>query len=157
MPVLFVLLCATNTSFATTCFEPKNLKQALKWADVGFVGEIVGEEKVIVDQDKTFMVYKFKIEKAWKGVGTEEFIIADYYEALSYHKRDKVGQRYLIFANYKTYRENPMELFDIYVDKNGKAQPAINLCSLTTRLEYPPSERKFLKKLGKPKLIFDEL
>ena len=155
LPVLFVLLCATNAALAATCFRPNSLKKALRWADVVFVGKIVSEEQV-AEKEKTFMVYKLKVEKAWKGVSEKELIVADFYEALSYRNGLMVGQRYLIFADYKSFRGHPMELYDIYVDKNGKAQPVIDLCSWTAKLEYLPGEKKILRKLGKPKLIFDE-
>jgi hypothetical protein len=150
LPVLIVALCGAKTVFGTTCFGPDSPKAALKWADVVFTGEVFGEENDEKEPDK--VLYKFMVEKAWKGVDQKEFIVLDWNVRMSGGL--KLGQRYIIFASYQgVYGPDPNLRF-FYFDKGGKPLPVINDCSFSKSLINPRFEKKILKKLGKPRSAY---
>lgn len=98
---------------------------AYRQSSAVFMGEISDEEKV-----GDFRIFKFKVEKYWKGSikeKTEVFV----YETTRFQSWFKKGGKYLVYAN---------------ANENGKL--SVSKCSRSRSVE---SSEEDLKKLGKGK------
>ena len=98
---------------------------AYRQASAVFTGEISDEEKI-----GDFRVFKFKVEKYWKGSvkkKTEVFV----YESMRFQSWFKKGGKYLVYAN---------------ANENGKL--SVDKCSRSGSIESAEAD---LQKLGKGK------
>lgn len=96
------VLIASTGAFACTCDLPspgKTLKQqvseARKKSKAVFSGEVV---EVIEDPQMAYVKVKFRVEKSWKSVLTNEVIVITGRGGGDCGYRFEVGARYLVFA-----------------------------------------------------------
>lgn len=98
------------------CFtEPKSVKPALKQSKAVFLGEVLE-----IKTGGNYLQVRFRVERSWKGVSTEEISLSTDSTVESPHYR--VGEKYLVFAALYEGR-----LFT-------------GTCSRTKRLEYAKSD-----------------
>ena len=107
------------------CFiGPKSVKGALKKSTAVFSGEVLE-----IRSGVNFLQARFRLERSWKGVESDEVFVFTDGSAESPHYR--VGEKYLVFAG-------------ISYDKLFTGA-----CSRTKRLEYAEED---LKQLGEGNL-----
>ncbi len=126
--VLFLLTSLTyfpenyGTNSALRCFvEPKSVKGALKRSTGVFLGEVLQ-----VKNGRNYLEARFRVERSWKGVQTEEVSVLTDGHVES--PRYRVGEKYLVFAGIKD------------------GQLFTGICSRTRKLEYAQDDLKQLEK-----------
>jgi len=147
---LTLLVAAKITAWGCVCVGPDNPKEAKKWAQLVFSGEILAFEK---EGDQG--LFTFRVDRVWKGVAEKQIVLSDPMYGSDCSRGLKVGAHYIIFASYKRYdtpTPNPEGIY-LSVDKNGKPRPAIDTCSWSTNLASIKQSKRVLKKIGKGRLI----
>ena len=114
-----------EASSTMRCFvEPKSVKVALKKSTAVFSGEVLE-----IRSNVNVLQARFRVERSWKGVETEEVYVLTDGTVESPHYR--VGEKYLVFAG----------------TRDGKL--FTGSCSRTKRLEYAEGD---LQQLGQGQL-----
>lgn len=143
---IIFIIASNNTAKGCVCVGPDGAKDALKhWSDVVFSGEVVSNEKTQIDSVQVAFL-TFKIERVWKGVTAKEIIVRDYNVGSSCAIADfKVGERYIVFANTKSYEGKP------FTDGRNESYISLYPCNFTANLNNPKVKKKILNKIGKGK------
>lgn len=97
----FTFLFSSNIQKAESIFQKNetakcrvlSFEEAYKESEAIFVGEVLSVEKIGDDK-----VFKFKVEKYWKGKDTQNVEVS-VYESARYQAWFKTGEKYLVFAN----------------------------------------------------------
>ena len=147
---LFFLVANAIGVFGCICSAPpEDAKEAKRWSQAVFSGEVIAFEK---EGDNG--LFTFKVERVWKGVIEKQLVLADLMYQSSCDNGLKVGQRYIVFASY--------QFFDLLrfpegkylsLDKNSIPRPVIDTCSWSTNLADTKRSNLVLKKIGKGRLI----
>ena len=96
----FTFLFSTNIQKAESIFQKNepakcrvlSFEVAYKESEAIFVGEVLSAEKIGDDK-----VFKFKVEKYWKGKDAQNVEVS-VYESTRYQAWFKTGKKYLVFA-----------------------------------------------------------
>ena len=114
-----------EASSTMRCFvEPKSVRGALKRATAVFSGEVLETKSGV-----NFLQARFRVERSWKGVATEEVLVITDGSAESPHYR--LGEKYLVFAGTRD------------------SKFFTGMCSRTKKLEYAQGD---LQQLGEGKV-----
>ena len=100
--------------------HPKSVKVAVKQSKAVFLGEVLQ-----IKTGGNYLQVRFRVERSWKGVSTEEFSVSTDNTVESPHYR--VGEKYLVFAG-------------LY-----EGRMFTGICSRTKKVEYA---QKDLDQLG---------
>lgn len=97
----FTFLFSSNIQKAESIFQKNeaakcralSFEEAYRESEAIFVGEVLSAEKIGDDK-----VFKFKVEKYWKGKDAQNVEVS-VYESTRYQAWFKTGEKYLVFAN----------------------------------------------------------
>ncbi len=103
-----VLMFNSHPAFACSCSEPNPVSEDLKRSDAVFMGEVLH-----VRTEQTGSAVEFKVDRAWKGVSTENITVVTADSGASCGYNFEEGKEYLVYGL-------------------GKDPTSVSLCSRTT-------------------------
>jgi hypothetical protein len=140
---LTFLFAAAGSAHACLCFGPDGPKEAKKWADAVFSGEIIAFEK-----EGDSGLFTFRVERVWKGVTEQQLVLVDQVYKTNCGSGLKLGQRYIIFAMYEDLNPRTEKIEYLSLSEDGKPRPVIYPCGGSANLASPWA-KKILKKIGR--------
>lgn len=96
---LGVIMLPTRPAYACSCRRPPVPNQALADATVVFSGQVKSIERV-----KSRLNVTFRVDKQWKGEPVQSLIVQTATTTAMCGYPFKVGQLYLVYANYRQGR-----------------------------------------------------